>query len=56
MYRVEHEDYIYNIPVHYYLVGKVLYLSTNKQQQMFREMASLKMTNTPGEHIQKNES
>jgi len=51
---MEFDDQSYtDIPVHYYLVGKVLYLSTIKQQQMYRHMTNLKMTNLPGESLKK---
>lgn len=56
MRRLEHEDHFNNISVHYYLVGKVLYLSSNKKQNMFREMKNLRMTNLSDKPIKKNKS
>lgn len=56
MFRIEDENQLFNIPIHYYLVGKLWCLSSSKHREIIRDISNLKMTNLPGEFLKKIKS
>lgn len=51
MYRIECENEINNIPIHYYLVGKIWYLFSTKNIKFHRDIGNLRMTNKTEEPL-----
>lgn len=54
IYRIENENELYNIPIHYYLVGRMWCLLFNKQKKINQNISSLQLENITSNYVPKS--